>query len=603
MIDECAKSSDLTKAKSNILVNVYKIDNNDQYQKRENIRIGNFMPSGDLVDEVVNLLNHMVGLKEKTAGLQPGENNEAVQSSQSLFNSQADLSLNKSLDTGSPSVDGPFSRVDISDCHFTNPKSGKKKQVIVRFVSRMSVRTVYRHKRKLRDSPIPAYKSVFITDDITPLRLRMKNVVSQIPGVEKTFFRDGNVHCIFKKKHFKLSSPDDIFKELGVEMTEVVYIPPEGSPYSSLEIFDSIESNIVDLLTQYNNASFTIFGDFNAHCGKLLDYVEFDPYVADNNLDDIATRQMSIKNLLDLGIPLERFSLDQSNINNYGYRLLDMCKSTGLCIANGRCGNDMYLGKCTCKNTSLVDYLLLSHCNLPNVNNFVVNDFDPILSDAHSSISFKFCCHNLSDITDSQENDNDFDVNFIEDEVKKPIWDNTVKERFLSSFDEDTLLNLQSEVDSIFNNKKYSEDSINSLTNKISELFVNAVDNSNLIFAKKTSMYKPHTSKKKPWFDADCDTARKIYLHDKNYYRRIKTVDSYNIMVNSTFWNLLNKYSGDRKDTVSKISSQVFYEHFIKLNQSVVDGNDVASQDFDDTSVEYSNEFLNAVISIEELKK
>ncbi|WAR04820.1 LOW QUALITY PROTEIN: hypothetical protein MAR_020189, partial [Mya arenaria] len=317
----------------------------------------------------------------------------------------------------------------------------------------------------------------------------------------------------------------------------------------------------------YNNASFTIFGDFNAHCGKLLDYVEFDPYVADNNLDDIATRQMSIKNHLDLGIPLERFSLDQSNINNYGYRLLYLCKSTGLCIANGRCGNDMYLGKCTCKNTSLVDYLLLSHCNFPNVDNFDVNDFDPILSDAHSSISLKFCCHNLSDITD--KHDNDFDVDFIEDEVKKPIWDNTVKERFLSSFDEDALLNLQLEVDSIFNNKKYCEDSINSLTNKVSELFVNAADNSNLIVAKKTSMYKPHTSKKKSWFDADCDTARKIYLHDKNYYRRIKTVDSYDTMVNvvnvikrqltrnlrsndpKAFWNLLKKYSGDRKDAVS----------------------------------------------------
>ncbi|WAR30541.1 hypothetical protein MAR_033083, partial [Mya arenaria] len=113
----------------------------------------------------------------------------------------------------------------------------------------------------------------------------------------------------------------------------------------------------------------------------------------------------------------------------------------------------------------------------------------------------------------------------------------------------------------------------------------------------KTSMYKPQTSKKKPWFDADCDTARKRYLHDKNYYRRIKTVDSYDTMVNSSkcYKKTINKkYSGDRKDTVSKISSQVFYEHFIKLNQSVVDDNDVAFQDFDDTSVEYSNDLITS---------
>lgn len=33
---KCAKTEDLSKAKSNILTNFYKLDNNDQYQRREN---------------------------------------------------------------------------------------------------------------------------------------------------------------------------------------------------------------------------------------------------------------------------------------------------------------------------------------------------------------------------------------------------------------------------------------------------------------------------------------------------------------------------------------------------------------------------------------
>lgn len=112
-----------------------------------------------------------------------------------------------------------FTRGDISTCHFTStkPGSGKKPQVIARFVSRQSIREIYQNKKKLKSSPI--HKAVFITDDVTPLRLRLKSVVSNIPGVERTFFRDGNVHCIYNKKHYKLMSPDDIFDVLKVEIT------------------------------------------------------------------------------------------------------------------------------------------------------------------------------------------------------------------------------------------------------------------------------------------------------------------------------------------------------------------------------------------------
>lgn len=47
---------------------------------------------------------------------------------------------------------------------------------------------------------------------------------------------------------------------------------------------------------------------------------------------------------VDLDIPFERFSKDNSPINNYGYRHINLCKSTGLCIANGRCASDKRVG-------------------------------------------------------------------------------------------------------------------------------------------------------------------------------------------------------------------------------------------------------------------
>jgi hypothetical protein len=45
--------------KTNVLVNHYKLDSVEQYSRRENIRIGNFEPSGDLIDGVIDMLNHI----------------------------------------------------------------------------------------------------------------------------------------------------------------------------------------------------------------------------------------------------------------------------------------------------------------------------------------------------------------------------------------------------------------------------------------------------------------------------------------------------------------------------------------------------------------
>ena len=47
-------------------------------------------------------------------------------------------------------------------------------------------------------------------------------------------------------------------------------------------------------------------------------------------------------------------------MNNYGYKLLEICKSLDMYIVNGRFSDDKYLGVATtCKNT-LIDYAIVS---------------------------------------------------------------------------------------------------------------------------------------------------------------------------------------------------------------------------------------------------
>ena len=84
--------------------------------------------------------------------------------------------------------------------------------------------------------------------------------------------------------------------------------------------------------------------------------------------------------------------------NNFGHVLIDFCISQRVLIVNGRAGRDADLGKLTCKNASLVDYVIASPCAFPCICDFYVGDFDECLSDIHCPVFIK-----LKTGTDSHE--------------------------------------------------------------------------------------------------------------------------------------------------------------------------------------------------------
>ena len=68
--------------------------------------------------------------------------------------------------------------------------------------------------------------------------------------------------------------------------------------------------------------------------------------------------------------------------------MIELCKSLDVHVANGRCGLDAFVGKTTCKGSSLIDYVIFSPELFPMVSKFEVMDFDPLTSDVHNAISF-----------------------------------------------------------------------------------------------------------------------------------------------------------------------------------------------------------------------
>ena len=68
-------------------------------------------------------------------------------------------------------------------------------------------------------------------------------------------------------------------------------------------------------------------------------------------------------------------------------------KKLNLYIANSRVGLDRGIGKRIWKNRSVIDYFISSSGLFPFIQEFDINDFNPILSDIHNSvhISLKTC--------------------------------------------------------------------------------------------------------------------------------------------------------------------------------------------------------------------
>ena len=169
---------------------------------------------------------------------------------------------------------------------------------------------------------------------------------------------------------------DKTFFQLDADIyLSFIYIAPENSPVHELynvDAFDKLETDI-DYFQDYGNVY--VFGDLNSRTGHKHDFVN-----NDLNMDVLSNSDV------DLCIP--RYSSDRKS-NRFGEKLLDLCKSTGLVICNGRLGQDENTGKMTCytyNGESVVNYLLAKYSNFSQIMNFCVQDYGPYSN--HAPVSF-----------------------------------------------------------------------------------------------------------------------------------------------------------------------------------------------------------------------
>ena len=163
---------------------------------------------------------------------------------------------------------------------------------------------------------------------------------------------------------------DDIFKG-------TVYFVPHTSNSDDVNKLRDLEEEIFKFSQR---GKVMLQGDFNARSGAERDYILPDKSDLMSN-----TPPQEIRN---------RNSEDMGKVDNRGKELLDMCKSTGMVILNGRKMGDFF-GKYTCfryNGSSVVDYVLINDGLYDQIELFKVGNFIPWLSDhcaTHFQIKFK----------------------------------------------------------------------------------------------------------------------------------------------------------------------------------------------------------------------
>ena len=147
----------------------------------------------------------------------------------------------------------------------------------------------------------------------------------------------------------------------------VTYIPPSGSKVlnsQDIDIFEQLELDIAKY-KQFGQKVF-LLGDMNSRSANESDCLDFDRYLDDEDtfLNDIILQpRVDSDHVLD----------------THGRRLLLLCQTSGLFIANGRVHEDRSIGAHTfmsLNGMSTVDYLIANPSDLKSLSNFKILNFN-----------------------------------------------------------------------------------------------------------------------------------------------------------------------------------------------------------------------------------
>jgi hypothetical protein len=301
--------------------------------------------------------------------------------------------------------------------------------------------------------------------------------------------------------------------------------------------------------------------------------------------------------------------MDKHKKDVSGNKLIELCKTTGLCLLNGRCETDMQFGKPTTMFDTVIDYVITMPCMLDKITEFVVHDMDPLFSDVHCRISLSFQWHSH----EPQGNIENLDKNvYIENKPGK--WSHEKGDVFAKNLELSDMTQL---LENISNNVDVSiTDTLNALSNTLLNSAVK-------MFGKTKSMPKNYKRNFIVNYNRNCYLLKREYHKAKNNYRKHNSRANLNTLVEKSkryrkeikrhkyrvnkelirklkklkdcdpkqYWRLLN--TKEKKSNVNATVNDLF-DHF----KSLYEGGDTCHENLD---MEFNSTMLDVTILNEDI--
>ena len=310
-------------------------------------------------------------------------------------------------------------------------------------------------------------------------------------GINITMFHESIIMIKLKAEYFSAQQNIHIL---------CAYFPPADSSYnhntnSRTDYFNILQEALSSVEPQ---DEIIICGDLNARTGSLADIVE---YIEGSNgaLSEILSPH-SMSNTHE--VP-KRHTVD-SVVNDYGKELINVCRSVGLCIMNGRTADAANNRDFTCYKTigaSVVDYVICKLDSIPLVDKLILLPKRP--ESDHRPIYCKLKLHqklnNQSEMIQSNAH--------VQCQYK---WDHRKIAAYQNSFDCEEVTNLEY----VLADKLSQKDINGSVLGKTLNEYINsAVKN---VFQRKRGINNKFPVNS--WFNDECKIAKKLVTDYANKY-------------------------------------------------------------------------------------
>ena len=278
-----------------------------------------------------------------------------------------------------------------------------------------------------------------------------------------------------------------------------VYISPSGSSYSQRrdDIFSLIEKEIV---TFSKMGSCILIGDFNARTCKESDFVVND-----------TCKYLNVHSDYVLDTFLTRYNNDTKSVDSHGKLLLDLCKSSGLRIVNGRKLGDFH-GNFTCfnhrGNPSVIDYMLCHLSVFKDIEYFKVHVLNPYSIHCMISCVIKTNWVSHAPVLDNDIPLHEFPNHFTWTNNSAALWGKAVNHP-----------DIQSEINKVMNMNS-DEITVDNHITAFNNLFCSIGNVAGLRRKNGTVNKRLRHTKNKQWFDQDCKT---LYKKIRSISRLIKS--------------------------------------------------------------------------------